>query len=381
VPSKGAALAAGWEYSSAAKYWANTVQTQILNNGTVDYVVTLVDTIQLDGDVSSSMQNFTFSNYVACAPAAGAPAVPPSPPPPLVTFDYVDFDTAASGRKSTATVTPYFGGVTPTGPITWTIASVQNPTAAWWKRSASDPRGLTWGSTPDSSSYWTSATVEGTAPTGMTAQLTDIIGNRTVRVRAVTTIDGATVAIEIDVTFGNGPLSAFAGGPTATTSQFATAVDANAVLAANPTDPGVFNVVVGVCGGTVPVDKITVTGPPSPTLTITEDPLFWTPNAPGSWAFFSTDMKLPTYDQLLGVSRHNGILMPGFRRHGAALAAGWDYSSSAKYWVNTLDFNVIETTPTIYDLVLRLLVIQLDGEGTSYDVIDFNNQAYTICLP
>jgi hypothetical protein len=187
--------------------------------------------------------------------------------------------------------------------------------------------------------------------------------------------------MEIDVTFGNGPLSAFAGIPTATTSQFATAVDANAVMAATPTDSGVFNVAVGVCGGTVPVDKITVTGPPTPTLTITEDPAFWTQTAPGSWAYSSTYMKLPSSGALLAVSRDNGILLPGFSRHGAALAAGWDYSSSAKYWANTLDFNVLETTPGNYDLVLRAEVVQLDGEGTSYDVIDYNNQAFTACVP
>ena len=56
----------------------------------------------------------------------------------------------------------------------------------------------------------------GTAPTGDTAYLTDIVGSRTVTVKASIVIDGATVSQTATVSFGPGPLSVFAGAPKGT---------------------------------------------------------------------------------------------------------------------------------------------------------------------
>ncbi|WP_300810970.1 hypothetical protein, partial [uncultured Desulfovibrio sp.] len=96
-------------------------------------------------------------------------------------------------------------------PVTWTVESSSVSCEAWM-RSAGAYNGLMWGQTPLS---LTAAENDkyapaGTAPTGAEAYLTDIVGERTVTVKASVEYNGQLyTAEEKTVTFGNGPLSVF----------------------------------------------------------------------------------------------------------------------------------------------------------------------------
>ena len=99
--------------------------------------------------------------------------------------------------------------------VTWTTLSSHVSCAAW-NRDTSHCNGLTWGSSPvslSSSAEADKTSPDGQAPTGAEASLTDIVGQRTVKVQATVTHDGKTYAAETDVTFGSGPLAVFAGPP------------------------------------------------------------------------------------------------------------------------------------------------------------------------
>ena len=101
------------------------------------------------------------------------------------------------------------------GDITWTVES-SSITAAWWgNRSAGNMNGLTWGATALSLNAAQGAltTVSGTAPTGASALLTDIVGSRTVVLKAAMTINGTPTEKTINVSFGAGPLSVFKSKP------------------------------------------------------------------------------------------------------------------------------------------------------------------------
>jgi hypothetical protein len=118
------------------------------------------------------------------------------------------------------------------GEVTWTVLSSSIDGAGtarhWWLRSAGAMNGLAWGSaiettktsgtssermnmgsgSDDDNGRGTGADYH--APTGgNTVYLTDIVGSRTVTVKAEVTIDGTPYTKEIDVSFGPGPLSRF----------------------------------------------------------------------------------------------------------------------------------------------------------------------------
>lgn len=106
------------------------------------------------------------------------------------------------------------------GNLTWTVES-SSISAAWWgNRLSGATNGLSWGQSAISLNGTDTQRTDmsgngGTAPTGATAYLTDIVGSRTVTVKASIVIDGTTVSQTAPVSFGAGPLSVFGTAPTA----------------------------------------------------------------------------------------------------------------------------------------------------------------------
>jgi hypothetical protein len=372
-PRKGAAVAAGWNTSAA--YWYDS-----LSQNTSDLNLIFASARHVDTGVSYGYQPNTSQN-VACVPVGSAPPTPPTPPTPPATpeivFDRVDFLDEASGFQSTATLTPNFGQ-TPTGPVTWTILSVQNPSAPWWTRGSGDMNGLTWGPQADGLSYWTNTSApEGTAPTGAVAELTDVVGERTVTVRAETTIGGTLIERDLVVTFGKGPLSVFSSTPSSSII-FGTRQTLTDFLTLNPNSSTDFPA-ANHCGGIVPVDRISSTGS-SPNITVTVDPSVWTPvnTNPHNYSgdFYASDMiKLPSDFQLLYVSRNTSGYFPGIPTKGAALAAGWDYVNA--YWLNTIAIYNVNTSPYVN---IESLYIET-GQPLSLAPSPISQVVNTVCVP
>jgi hypothetical protein len=141
----------------------------------------------------------------------------PVPGPAFITGNGGQFWSTAS-ITATATV----NGSTVTinnGEVTWTVED-SSITAAWWgNRSPGAMNGLAWGQSAISLDGTQAERTDmsddgGTAPDGDTAYLTDIVGSRTVTVKASMVIDGETRSETATVSFGAGPLSVFGAAPT-----------------------------------------------------------------------------------------------------------------------------------------------------------------------
>jgi hypothetical protein len=143
---------------------------------------------------------------------------------------------------------------------------------------------LAWGSTATTSpESELTATAQSTTSSGTASiDLTDVMGQRTVRVEAKVTIAAQDYPVTQNVTFGAGPLAAFAGPPVASGTSWLAAVDS--------------------CGG----DSSTVNlSPPE----------------------YKPDSHLPQVDTLEKVAKSTG--------KGAAYAAGWD-TVAATYWTGEI---------------------------------------------
>lgn len=197
------------------------------------------------------------------------------------------------------------------GDIAWTVES-SSITAPWWgNRSSGAMNGLAWGTVPLSLSaaQGEQASVRGTAPNSDSVALTDIIGLRTVVVKAAMTIKGAAYSQTATVTFGPGPLSVFAGKPQGNMNW------AKAATA---------------CGG--------IPGNPKA-------------------ARYQASTKLPTVRQLRNVAGSgNG------GQYGAAHAAGWPEdsygNSSFYYWTgegDVVDGDSLAKIVNLYDGINLLL--------------------------
>jgi hypothetical protein len=200
-----------------------------------------------------------------------------------VVYDHVDFIDASTGYMSTATLTPNFGG-TVTGTVAWAVTGVTN-TGAFWKRGGGDKHGLTWG--PAAGTYiWTNTIDSFPSPTGLTAQLSDIVGDRDVVVTATAMVDGVLTTKTLNLHFGHGPLSVFNG-----TINFATWSNYNA---RNPfTSVYATFPAAGVCGGTVDNTSINPTSVGSDV--IFTNPSTWDTYSIGTNLFgYSKTSKLPT---------------------------------------------------------------------------------------
>ncbi|MCL1940005.1 MAG: hypothetical protein FWG04_05025 [Desulfovibrionaceae bacterium] len=131
---------------------------------------------------------------------------------------FVDFGFYA---KATITATARERGKPVTispGDITWTVEN-SSITAPWWSnRNPGAMNGLRWGDSPISLTGSEAERMDmsgngAAAPKGVVAYLTDIVGSRTVTVKAAMTIAGERRETAVRVTFGPGPLSVFAGAP------------------------------------------------------------------------------------------------------------------------------------------------------------------------
>ena len=179
------------------------------------------------------------------------------------------------------------------GDVTWSVASSTVSCAAW-RRGASACNGLTWGQKPlsltfDAAAENDMAAPADNAPDGKTAYLTDIVGERTVKVRATVTYNGQPYTAETTVTFGKGPLAVFA-----TPLRNMTWTDA-----------------VVACGGSYESDNYE----------------------------YQPATNLPSKEELLAVSAPSAS-NPGANARGAAFAAKWPNDGSGRdmvmYWTGKL---------------------------------------------
>jgi hypothetical protein len=198
------------------------------------------------------------------------------------------------------------------------VYSVDNTTAFFWQQGPNDLHGLTWGPTADGTTVWTN-TVEGSSGNGPTAQLTDVVGSRTVIVQAVADVGGTTVTKQMTINFGPGPMTVFSGGVT-NGSEWAD----YSSYAIFPTLPIANLGAPRLCGGLSWASNLTIVG-----SGVSNDVSYgadWVPIVfdSATWRH-SPSSKLPTADQMLAVARYNSLYHPGVPRKGASQASGAPY--------------------------------------------------------
>jgi hypothetical protein len=110
--------------------------------------------------------------------------------------------------------------------VLWTILVVQNKARAW-NRGTAALNGLAWGdSEVDGETDWQATPIIGgvsIATSSGEVNLTDVVGDRIVTLKAETTINGVPITETIDVSFGKGPLSVFGKPPSTGGLPWATA--------------------------------------------------------------------------------------------------------------------------------------------------------------
>ncbi|MDR1045085.1 MAG: hypothetical protein LBP33_08220 [Candidatus Adiutrix sp.] len=270
------------------------------------------------------------------------------------------------GYQSTATVTvtgyDAGGGVARPLPggaaVLWSVKAVNNPSAAWWLRGATAKNGLTWGDKADGAGDWAGDAVLGAPPTGAAAQLTDVVGSRSVTLEASVCLGGgggesaealcaanggAWYAGETTVSFGAGPLSVFTTNPNDGRGKaWATFYGTSA-----GTGNGVFTSgsntfpAAGIANGSVRNDTVSTSGskPPSP-MTAAFGGAGWTAGEMTN-GHYSTTANLPKVSRLLAVAKYNGRYNTGVPRKGAAFAAGWPDDKNSGwycYWSGEVVF-------------------------------------------
>ena len=219
-----------------------------------------------------------------------------------ITVDsYSDGSNFAAGQ-STASVTvkvtnadgtPIVDGTA----VTWLVEQAQNNSPAMYTGWGAKKTGLTWGATADLVYYnavpelLTAAPASTTTNGLATVQLTDIVGERVITLRATAQVDGADRSITQAVSFGNGPLSVFRA-PDGTTRNWRDAYQ--------------------YCNNVAPSGD--------------DDPANWGSVTPGD---YHGGGKLPKVVEYQAVSSFNSTYNPNGNAKGAAYAAGWpdDY-----YW-------------------------------------------------
>jgi hypothetical protein len=252
------------------------------------------------------------------------------------------YQNEVSGYQSTATVTviAYDDGSSyhslPVGAtVLWSVKSVSNPSAVWWLRSATAKNGLTGGDNADGTGDWASDTVVGTPPTAATAQLTDIVGSRSVTLEAsvclgghggdsavCSTNGGAWYADETTVSFGAGPLSVFTTNPNDGRGKAWATLRGTSVGTGNGnfTSTGNTFPAAGITHGSVRNDTVSTSGS-TPDMTAA----FGTGWTVGEMlnGHYSTTANLPRISQLLAVAKYDDHFHRDVPRRGAVFAAGW----------------------------------------------------------
>jgi hypothetical protein len=276
---------------------------------------------------------------------------------PFVTPTNAGYLADVPGYQSTATVTvtdyddggvsrPLTGGAT----VLWSVKSVGNPSAAWWLRGAAAKNGLTWGDKADGTSSWAVDGVVGMASTSGIVQLTDIVGSRSVTLKASVCIGGsggesakalcsanggAWYTDETTVSFGAGPLSVFTTNPNDGRGKAWTTLFGTSAGTGNGDFASTGNTfpAAGTAHGSVRNDTVSTSGSmPSMTAAFGAG---WTAGEITD-GHYSTTANLPKVSQLLAVAKYNGRSNSGVLRKGAAFAAGWPDSAFKEgyygYW-------------------------------------------------
>lgn len=178
--------------------------------------------------------------------------------------------------------------------VRWTVEASYVSAKAWARSDRTLLNGLYWGkSAPSlSASENDRSKMEGTPPTGVRAFLTDIVGERKVTVKAVTTIGGQTYEATTEVHFGPGPLAAFAGPPHGAST---------------------WREAVKACGGTWDVDMS---------------------------GYYQPQTRLPTEEQLYAVAAVHGTARP-MRRDG-----GMTHTAPAFFFTGPARHAATATTKT-----------------------------------
>ncbi|MDR1050286.1 MAG: hypothetical protein LBP95_04240 [Deltaproteobacteria bacterium] len=252
------------------------------------------------------------------------------------TLDDEDFTDPSTNYQSTARLElslPGDGGGRPfVEPVRWSVETVANNSKAW-NRAAGARNGLSWGGAANGGAspgedFWQDDAVRGEPPTTGSAMLTDVVGERTVRVAASTAIDGVIYSGAIDVAFGPGPLSIFTKPPVVSKSWARSSAPGSGGFGnLNESGPADFPAAAEVCGGRVGVSGVAFgTAGSEPTFDTGPDsgweraPIL-DGNHPTS--FHADSALLPTMEQLLAVSFDATSAGSRAPRTGAALAAGW----------------------------------------------------------
>jgi hypothetical protein len=227
--------------------------------------------------------------------------------------------------------------------VTWTVEeSTVNLSTEVWKNSAGSTSrdGLMWVATDatpvNGATNWSGNTIQGTPSTTATAFLADVVGSRTIKVKA--SPDGELPA-EGSFTFGDGPLSEFV----KTTSSDTFLVWSLAYSSDNTNSPatsGNFQFsdnsfpAAEFCSGSGTVDRAvrTDTSPQAGFEPWDSASAYWSLEQEtlkpfseyhSSYVRRAVKSKLPTAEQLLAVSVYDSYYNGDVYRKGAARAAGW----------------------------------------------------------
>jgi hypothetical protein len=278
-----------------------------------------------------------------------------------VSIDNYNFIDPSTYYMSTATITFLVDGQAPPGDVIWTVERVVNSSEPWWNRGPNERHGLAWGEGSNFSN-WTNDEVRGTAPTENVAKLTDVVGLRTVTLKATTNIGGISHSETVDVSFGPGPLSIFAGPPVfgkIWADKYKTALDPGNDFSSISNNFEAAN----YCGGSVnnqPPDLI-ITYPGENVTFSTNDGSGWA--AAGNSYYSALNSKLPSFDQLRRIADFSSAA----RGRGAARAAGWSLS---QYWTSDISYY-----GSVFFAARTLSMI-----GNTYNQTLNNTMMNTVCL-
>jgi hypothetical protein len=229
------------------------------------------------------------------------------------------------------------------------IDGVENKAAAW-NRPPNAINGLAWGDFEvDGATNWEKIPVIGglkyTTSNGL-VKLTDVVGERIIRLKIETTVAGRSYSETTFVSFGKGPLSVYNQPPSAQKMIWAKADCLETPTVESDPPVSIFTELrnpedfpaAEYCGGTVHVgpSDITVNGSlPNYKIDFAKGIKLghWSNIDQGSIGYYAITSRLPTVSQLLAVSRYDTEHNPTVKRKGAALAAGWPGDD---YWSGEL---------------------------------------------
>ncbi|MDR1623200.1 MAG: hypothetical protein LBS00_12610, partial [Synergistaceae bacterium] len=248
-----------------------------------------------------------------------------------------------------------------TDEVTWTLESstVNLPLSSIWNRDAGAKNGLMWVTSDtasvDGTTTWDEDKIEGTAPTGSTVYLADVVGSRTIKVKA-TLASSETVTSE-DFTFGAGPLSEFG-----TLSAGSSIMWASKYQSGNQTSNGDYPSIfegddnsfpaATICNGSVKNKVTTTPGNVGATATDAgftpqeggwDNPKKPSPDSTYAGRYANTS-NMATAEQLLAVSKYDSSHNASGKaagRKGAALAADWilDAAWTGEVFFGGYEFN------------------------------------------